>query len=286
MQRTPVAKAGDSRRPDVVSGAVLKADGSGLNGAIVELLGEGQVLRATTTDVAGVFAFERVPPGVYEVRASSRGFTPVIMRVAVGNNLPGAPLRLVVGVRWEESDQAQSVFGMVRRSAAPAATPGNTPHAPSMPANGQLPLEARQLHRSVEQMGSHPDFNTAAYDRIDDNRFHRVQDEPLSTFSTDVDTASYLNVRRYLNAGQLPPPDAVRVEELVNYFRFPYRDPAGGAPLGVTTEVAACPWNARHKLALVGLQARDDDGGARRRGTWCSCSTCPDRCRRPGGCRS
>jgi Ca-activated chloride channel homolog len=258
VQRTPVAKAGDSRRPDVVSGVVLKADGSGLNGAIVELLGEGQVLRATTTDVAGVFAFERVPPGVYEVRASSSGFTAVIMRVAVGN-LPGAPLRLMVGVRSEESDQAQSVFGMVGRSAAPAATPGSTPHAASIPANGQLPLEARQLHRSLEQMRSHPDFNTASYDRIDDNRFHRVQDEPLSTFSTDVDTASYSNVRRYLNAGQLPPPDAVRVEELVNYFRFPYRDPAGGAPLGVTTEVAACPWNARHKLALVGLQARDHD---------------------------
>jgi Ca-activated chloride channel family protein len=258
VQRTPVAKAGDSRRPDVVSGVVLKADGSGLNGAIVELLGEGQVLRATTTDVAGLFAFEQVPPGVYEVRASSSGFTAVIMRVAVGN-LPGAPLRLVVGVRSEESDQAQSVFGMVGRSASPAATPGSTPHAASMSANGQLPLEARQLHRSLEQMRSHPDFNTASYDRIDDNRFHRVQDEPLSTFSTDVDTASYSNVRRYLNAGQLPPPDAVRVEELVNYFRFPYRDPAGGAPLGVTTEVAACPWNARHKLALVGLQARDHD---------------------------
>jgi Ca-activated chloride channel family protein len=83
-----------------------------------------------------------------------------------------------------------------------------------------------------------------------------VSEDPLSTFSIDVDTASYANVRRFLNQGTLPAPDVVRVEELVNYFRFSYGDPSGNDPFAVTTEVAGCPWNPRHKLALVGLQSR------------------------------
>jgi Ca-activated chloride channel homolog len=100
------------------------------------------------------------------------------------------------------------------------------------------------------------DFNTEAYDRIDDNPFRRVTQDPLSTFSIDVDTASYANVRRFLNGGSLPPRDAVRIEELVNYFRFDYPRPVNGQPFSVTTEIAACPWNSSHKLALIGLQAK------------------------------
>jgi Ca-activated chloride channel family protein len=100
------------------------------------------------------------------------------------------------------------------------------------------------------------DFNTEAYDKIDENTFHRVADDPLSTFSIDVDSASYANVRRFLNQGTLPPADAVRTEELINYFRFSYGDAPGDAPFAVATEIAACPWNPRHRLALIGLQAR------------------------------
>jgi Ca-activated chloride channel family protein len=100
------------------------------------------------------------------------------------------------------------------------------------------------------------DFNTEAYDKIDENRFHRVADDPLSTFSIDVDTASYANVRRFLNEGRLPPADAVRIEELINYFRFDYGDRAGDAPFAIATEVTACPWNPKHKLALIGLQSQ------------------------------
>ena len=82
------------------------------------------------------------------------------------------------------------------------------------------------------------------------------RDQPLSTFSIDVDTASYANVRRFLNEGTLPPADAVRVEELINYFRFDYADSTQGAPFAVTTELARVPVEPPHKLALVGLQAQ------------------------------
>jgi len=104
-------------------------------------------------------------------------------------------------------------------------------------------------------------FNTEAYDTIDEHRLRRVADDPLSTFSIDVDTASYSNVRRLLNSGTLPPVDAVRVEELVNYFRFAYERSDEDVPFSVTAEVAACPWNPRHRLALIGLQARTLEPG-------------------------
>jgi Ca-activated chloride channel family protein len=100
-------------------------------------------------------------------------------------------------------------------------------------------------------------FNTEAYDHLDENPFRRVASDPLSTFSIDVDTASYANVRRFLNDGQLPPAGAVRIEELINYFRFDYPQPASGQPFSVTTELAECPWNPKHRLALVGLQGRE-----------------------------
>jgi Ca-activated chloride channel homolog len=103
-------------------------------------------------------------------------------------------------------------------------------------------------------------WNTEAYDRIDENPFRPVSIAPLSTFSVDVDRASYANVRRFLNQGTLPPKDAVRIEELVNYF--PYGDAAPSSrdvPLRITTELAAAPWNARHDLLRVALRAREVD---------------------------
>ena len=99
-------------------------------------------------------------------------------------------------------------------------------------------------------------FNTEAYDHIEENRFHRVDADPLSTFSIDVDTASYANVRRFLTDGGLPPAGAVRTEELINYFRFTYPQPSDHKPFSITTELSACPWNPTHRLALIGLQGR------------------------------
>ncbi|HEX8172427.1 MAG TPA: VWA domain-containing protein [Thermoanaerobaculia bacterium] len=101
--------------------------------------------------------------------------------------------------------------------------------------------------------------NTEEYGRIAENTFLRATDNPLSTFSIDVDRASYANVRRFLAAGQRPPKDAVRVEEMVNYFTYDYPAPTGGAPFSISTELAACPWNPQHELLLVGLQGQRVD---------------------------
>ncbi len=91
---------------------------------------------------------------------------------------------------------------------------------------------------------------------MEDNKFQKASRTPLSTFSIDVDTAGYANLRRFLNDGDLPPRDAVRIEELINYFPYDYPAPTGEAPFSVTTELAGCPWNPRHQLALIGLKGR------------------------------
>ena len=100
------------------------------------------------------------------------------------------------------------------------------------------------------------DSNTEEYGLVTENRFLDVRTSPLSTFGIDVDRASYSNVRRYLAQGVLPPRDAVRIEELVNYFTYDYPDPSGDAPFSITTEVAACPWNEQNSLVRIGLQGR------------------------------
>jgi Ca-activated chloride channel family protein len=97
------------------------------------------------------------------------------------------------------------------------------------------------------------------YDKIDENPFFAAVARPLSTFSIDVDRASYANVRRFLLNGQAPPKDAVRLEELVNYFPYDYAEPRDGAPFAINAEVGDAPWHARHRLVRIGLQARHVD---------------------------
>ncbi|WP_426058296.1 YfbK domain-containing protein [Hymenobacter sp. B1770] len=96
------------------------------------------------------------------------------------------------------------------------------------------------------------------YAAIKENTFFDVKKAPLSTFSLDVDNASYANVRRFLNEGQLPPRDAVRVEEMLNYFRYDYTAPAAASPdpVRISTELAVCPWNTAHQLVRIGIQAK------------------------------
>ncbi len=98
-----------------------------------------------------------------------------------------------------------------------------------------------------------------AFTRIVDNPFLPVSENPLSTFSIDVDTASYANVRRYLNQNTRPPLDAVRIEELINYFPYSYPAPTGPDPFSVNLEVARCPWDAAHRLVRIGLKGREVD---------------------------
>jgi Ca-activated chloride channel family protein len=100
------------------------------------------------------------------------------------------------------------------------------------------------------------DFNTEAYAPVSDNPFLAAKEHPLSTFSSDVDTASYSNARRFLAEGRLPPRDSIRIEEWINYFAYDYAPPEGNAPVAIHTEVSDCPWRPGHRLVRIGLKTR------------------------------
>lgn len=100
-------------------------------------------------------------------------------------------------------------------------------------------------------------FNSEQYDEIYENPFLDAREAPLSTFSIDVDKASYANIRRFINSNQLPSKDVVRIEEMINYFQYDYPQPGlFDGPFSITTEAARCPWNPRHQLVMIGLQAK------------------------------
>ncbi len=102
-------------------------------------------------------------------------------------------------------------------------------------------------------------FNTEGYAPVNEGGFKDARVNPLSTFSIDVDNASYSNIRRFINMGKLPPADAVRIEEMINYFKYDYPEPVGEHPFSVYTELAVCPWNKNHQLMHIGLRGKSID---------------------------
>ena len=133
------------------------------------------------------------------------------------------------------------------------------PHAAGMKRDGSPAGSA-----DMAKVGPPPTVNEAnpnkakveAYAPITENTFKAVADSPLSTFSADVNTAAYSNVRRFLNQGQLPPRDAVFLAEMVNYFPYRYPNAKGDEPVSLTLDMTACPWKADHKLVRIGVRAR------------------------------
>ncbi|MFJ4192976.1 von Willebrand factor type A domain-containing protein [Pseudomonas sp. NPDC089534] len=156
---------------------------------------------------------------------------------AVAPPVPSAPQVTAPQIR-EEAAMADSAMAKRSLRAAPVAA-----FAP-MPAAESYPQGYRDEYR--EQ-----------YQTLADNPVHSVAEAPVSTFSADVDTGAYANVRRLLNQGRLPPEGAVRLEEMVNYFPYDYALPADGSPFGVTTELAATPWNPHTRLLRIGIKASD-----------------------------
>jgi Ca-activated chloride channel homolog len=240
----------------VLTGTVKDAAGAVLAGVAVEA--QGPMTASAVTDGRGAFRIVNLLPGAYTVSARLQGFATAMHRATItARRATALPIELrtatiadaVVERKTEVADariaremsradvsQLRALAGSAAISAPLAAAP-----PPGVYGGG--------IRR---QRG----FNTESYDRIDENGFKHVSTDPLSTFSVDVDTASYANVRRFLNEGRLPEPGAVRIEELINYFRLPYATPEGREPFSITTELAECPWNPAHRLALVGIQGR------------------------------
>lgn len=133
---------------------------------------------------------------------------------------------------------------------------GNTAYSTSA-ANYQTKSEGQPGEQILsDQDMQKPDWNTEEYSRIYENPYLKVTENPLSTFSIDVDTAAYANVRRFISHHQSPPQDAVRIEELINYFSYDYPQPQAEDPFVIITEISECPWNSTHQLIHIGLQGK------------------------------
>ncbi len=134
------------------------------------------------------------------------------------------------------------------------------PVQPQYPSNTNAGMVANSpvpdMDRKADGFSRDESASGERYAEITENPFLETLRAPLSTFSIDVDTAAYSNVRRFINDGQLPPKNAVRIEELVNYFDYDYPQPLSDVPFSVTTDVAQTPWNAKHKIVQIGLQGK------------------------------
>jgi Ca-activated chloride channel family protein len=232
-----------------IRGVVRNPDNAVMPGVTVTLSRLGHGDRDTVTNAKGEFSFRGLEPDRYSITASLGGFRSATVEKLVTRNA-AVDLTLVL-----------HVAGPPRPPAEPMAVAGGVVGGVAGGIVGGLESAVGGIASSAAPMmlSAPGGFNTETYDRITDNQWTSVAHQPLSTFSTDVDTASYSNVRRFLKQGQAPPKDAVRIEELVNYFTFRYPDPRGDHPFSVTTALDDCPWNPRHRLALIGLQARRID---------------------------
>ena len=228
-----------------LTGVVTDSTGAALPGVSITVTGDRGPAATAVTNERGEFHVLGLLPGKYTVAIELSGFKPERQAIEV---VSGRTVKLAV--RLEVGSLSETVTV----------------------SSGTLPVQTSSSSRSFTAYSGGREwkpiaFNREAYKHLPESGFHRVSASPRSTFSTDVDTASYTNVRRMLREGRLPPEGAVRIEEFVNYFRFDYAEPAGDAPVAISTEVGPCPWNEDHLLALVGVRAADvADRGSDRAG--------------------
>ena len=250
-----------------ITGSVVDATLSPLSGVVVTLEQGGRTVARTTTGADGTFRLAGVAPGEYRVRAALAGFPTLVRDVRVPTSPAEVNLPLVLARPADAMPAAKSDESASMLAAVPAPPPASFPAANGVSATppsgrggggrgGGLVAASPMAARQEPFRQDWPAPSTASYAHLEPNRFHATREDPLSTFGADVDTASYANVRRFLTGGQLPPPDAVRVEEFVNAFRFEYAEPRGGRPLALTTEIGDCPWAPAHELVLIGARAK------------------------------
>ena len=223
-----------------ISGKVVSASTGEVLPAVNVVIEE--LLIGTSTDINGEFTINNIPEGTtgkYTLLVTYLGFETKKIPLEIGKeSITGLRIELSEDVTMfeeivvtAESDQVHRALTGVVHSSVPA-----------QKGNGQ-----QAFFRGYER-------NNEQYDQISENTYKWASQTPLSTFSIDVDAASYSNVRRMIMDGHLPPKDAVRIEEMINYFSYNYAEPTGEHPFSVNTEIAPAPWNPKHQLVQIGIK--------------------------------
>jgi Ca-activated chloride channel homolog len=245
----------------VITGKVTDAsDGSVLEGVSIVIKGTAT---GAFTDMNGLYSI-KVPDNKTILLFSFIGYKTIEMPMGVSNVLDVAldveatqlQELVVVGLPVETSK--------MQLSYSVATVPESRKDKRTRDQSVQQALQGRVAGVQVSPNSGYYDFNappvqepnTEEYDTFAENIFHGALQDPLSTFSIDVDAASYSNVRRFIQQGEQVPKDAVRIEEMINYFDYDYAQPTGDDPFSIYTEVSAAPWNDQHKLVHIGLQGK------------------------------
>lgn len=243
-----------------VYGLITNEAGEALIGATVTVRSADGLHEGTTTDYDGRYTLA-ARAGTYRLTVSYVGY----------GTYESEPLEVLAG-RWVRLDHAFEESGIEMSEIVVAGYGSSRKLRPlrrvmdqvsSRPARVTAAVQAAPPQASAPHYREPtPTHANEAYAHRVENGFLRPTAEPLSTFGADVDVAAYANVRRFLDQGQLPPADAVRTEELVNYFQYAYAKPAGEDPVAFSNELGACPWNPTHQLLRIGVQARAIDTDA------------------------
>jgi Ca-activated chloride channel homolog len=223
----------------IVRGIVTDQGGQPVAGAAV---GIAQTSHAVVTDAAGRFELNEVPAGRHLLEVHQGGRRTLQRRLVAGEEPVELTLVIPSQLAIEQHDMRRAMRDRAEGIVAAAA---------ASPAPGGFAYHLRSQGRSPYDL-----MNRESYASIHESGFIEALNERLSTFSIDVDRASYSNIRRFVRDRQMPPADAVRIEEMLNYFTYDYPDPTGAEPFSVTTEVSAAPWHRSHRLLRIGIQGK------------------------------
>lgn len=277
-----------------IKGQVVdKSNGESLPFANVTLFSSNNSkIAATMSDLDGKYAISTIDPGTYILECDYVGYQPTRINniIVSANKITFVDVKMQQGIDLKEfemisyevplisKDQTSSggtvtredIRTMPGRSASSVAnTIGGVTVVTNYNIRGSRSSETENYIDGIRVRGSankpssisvyRESENNESYGQFVENSYQNVRKNPLSTFSIDVDRASYTNIRRYINQGSLPPTDAVRIEEMINYFNYNYSAPENNDLFSITTEYTDCPWNTEHKLVHIGLKGVEVD---------------------------
>jgi Ca-activated chloride channel homolog len=226
-----------SKKEKIITGKVLSMqDSVPLHGASVIIAGTGY---GTGTNILGDFSL-KVKTDTVTLEIRFMGYITATRKIAARDN------NIIVRL----SEDARALQDVVVTAYAPVKKKAMTSANVSI-----VSSDAIYGYRAPQGL-IHYEQNTNEFGKFSENKYHTAKNDPLSTFSADVDRASYTLVRRSLGQGQLPETDAVRVEELINYFDYNYTAPQNQDPVAIHTDLAVCPWNPSHQLVRIGIQGK------------------------------
>jgi Ca-activated chloride channel homolog len=238
------------QKTGIISGTVSdKETGAKLPNAKIVISINGAETAVIKTNSSGFYKSAGLTSGTYKVKVTLNGYEPAEMMAKVESlKTHTADFKLspivttTLNDRLTRKEDTDMYSGIAEQKVKSCAADGMGYYQHALPASYEsYPVE----------------HNTESYNTIQENNFKSAITDPLSTFSVDVDRASYSNIRRFLSQNSLPNKDAVRIEELINYFDYDYPQPSNEHPFSVTLEKGICPWNEKHEIVLVGLQGEN-----------------------------